>query len=145
MIKAKDYLRQILELPKRIEKKENELYLLECLATGTTASADIAAVQTSETSDKVGNCAAKIVDLKKEIKLQKAAAFEQIQECIRVIEQVRDLPNRTAETQYDILHMRYVSGKKLKRIAFELKYDYDYIRELHGIALLNVEKIIEKT
>jgi hypothetical protein len=144
LIDAKNYLRQILELPNRIKKKEKELFLLECLVTDTTASINNVAVQKSETSDKVGNCTAKILDLKAEIEQQKITAFEQIQNCIRVIEQVRDLPNRTAETQYNILHLRYVSGKTLKRIAFELKYDYDYIRELHGIALQNVNKIIEK-
>ena len=144
MIDAKNYLRQIRLLPNRIKKKESELFLLECLATSTTSLTDKTAVQASGASDKVGNCAAKIIDLKLEIEQHKKEAFEQIEERIEVIEQVRNLPNKTAETQYEILHLHYVSGKKLKHIAFELKYDYDYIRELHGKALLNVKQIIEK-
>lgn len=135
---------QIQGLANKIKRKESELFLLECIATSTTAATDREAVQTSSTSDKVGNSAAKILDLKAEIEQEKVAALEQIKECIATIEQVRKLPIKTAQTQYDILHLKYVSGKKLKYIAYKLNYDYDYIRELHGRALKNVQMLLNK-
>ena len=139
---AKEYLQQIRKLLNAIKKKESELFLLECLATGTTAPTDREPVQTSGTSDKVGNLAVKIVMLQNDILKQKAAALEQINECISVIEKVRGLNCQTAELQYTILHERYVSFKKLKQIAAEECYDYDYIRELHGTALKNAAQFI---
>ena len=141
---AKEYLQQIRNLKNEIKNKESELFLLECLATGTTAPTDREPVQTSGVSDKVGNLAVKIVMQQHEILKQKAEAVEQISECISVIEKVRELPCKTAETQYNILHKRYVGFKKLKQIAKEECYDYDYIRELHGVALRNVAKIMPK-
>lgn len=139
---AKEYLQQIRKLKNEIKNKESELFLLECLATGTTAPTDREAVQTSNVSNKVGDLAVKIVMMQNEILKQKAEALEQISECISVIEKVRELPYKTAETQYNILHKRYVGFKKLKQIAKEECYDYDYIRELHCLALDNVKKIM---
>ena len=152
---AKEYLQQIKNLTNDIKNKESELFLLECLATGTTAGGEtvkidgkmhrIERVQTSGTSDKVGNLAVQILMMQNEILKQKAEALEQISECVSVIEKVRELPCKTAETQYNILHKRYVSFKKLKQIAKEENYDYDYIRELHGVALKNVKKIMPQS
>ena len=139
---AKEYLKQIHELSDVIKNKESELFMLECLATGTTAPTDKEAVQTSGTSDKVGTLAVKIVMLKNEILKEKAEALEQIEECISIINSVRELKCKTAEMQYNILHNRYVSFKSLKQIAIEECYSYDYIRELHGIALRNVKRIM---
>lgn len=139
---AKEYLQQIKKLLNEIKKKESKLFLLECLATGTTAPTDREAVKTSNVSDKVGNFAVKIIMMRNEILKQKAEALEQISECISVIERVRELPCRTAELQYTILHERYISFKKLKQIAAEECYDYDYIRELHGTALKNAAKFM---
>ena len=139
---AKEYLQQIKDLKNAIKNKESELFLLECLATGTTAPTDREPVQTSGTSDKVGNLAVKIVMMQNEILMQKAEALEKISECISVIEKIKELPCNTAETQYNILHKRYVEFKKLNQIAEEECYNYDYIRELHGVALQNVKKIM---
>ena len=142
---AKEYLQQIRALKNEIKNKESELFLLECLATGTTVSTDREPVQTSGTSDKVGTLAVKILMMQDEIFKLKAEALELISECVSVIEKVRELPYKTAETQYNILHKRYVGFKTLKQIAKEECYDYDYIRELHGVALQNVSKIMLKS
>jgi hypothetical protein len=149
---AKEYLQQIRDLTNAIKNKESELFLLECLATGTTAGGEtvkikgkmhcVERVQTSGTSDKVGDLAVKIVMMQNEILMQKAEALEKISECISVIEKIKELPCNTAETQYNILHKRYVEFKKLNQIAEEECYNYDYIRELHGVALQNVKKIM---
>lgn len=142
---AKEYLKQIKILKNEIRNKESELFLLECLATGTTAPTDKEAVQTSNISDKVGNLTVKMVMLKNEILKDKSEAIEKISECIGVINKVRTIDSETAETQYNILHKRYISFKKLKQIAVEENYTYDYIRELHGVALQNAKKFIPQS
>ena len=40
---------------------------------------------------------------------------------------------------------RVLKKKFRKQIAAEENYDYDYIRELHGIALQNVKKLMPKS
>lgn len=139
---AKEYLQQIRKLLNEIKKKESEIFLLECLATGTTAPTDREAVQTSGVSDKVGNVTVKIITMQEELKTQKAEALKQISERISVIEKVRELPSRTAELQYTILHERYISFKRLTQIADEYCYNYDYIKQKHGEALKNVTEIM---
>lgn len=142
---AKEYLKQIRTLTNDIKNKESELFLLECLATGTTAPTDREPVQTSGVTDKVGNFAVKIIMMQKDILKHKAEALEQISECIGVIEKVKKLPCKTAEAQYNILHKHYVAFKSLKKIAAEECYSYDYTKELHGKALCNVKKIMPKS
>ncbi len=141
---AKEYLKQIKKLTNTILNKESELHLLRCLATSTTAPTDREPVQTSGTSDKVGTGAVNIAMLEQEIEKLKAEAPKQIAERIGIIEKIRELNCDTAELQYNILHKRYVSFEKLKQIAEEENYSYDYIRELHGVALLNVTKIMPR-
>lgn len=55
----------------------------------------------------------------------------------QIINQIQMLSN----TNYiEILYKRYVEYKGLKQVAIEMKYDYDYIRRLHGQALQAFEK-----
>lgn len=138
---AKEYLEQIQDLEKALYNKRFELYKLECLATSITAPMDREAVQTSNISDKVGNGAVDIAAFKKEIEAQLQAFLIQRRECIRVIEEVRQI----SEMQYNILHKKYVAYLTLKEISKEECYSYDYIREMHGEALKNVEKFMPKS
>jgi hypothetical protein len=139
VIAAKTYLQQIRTLDNAIKAKQSEIYKLECLATNTTVPTDREAVQTSGISDKVGSLCAKIADLQKEIEQEKTIFIEQQQERIKVLELLR------AEDAllYFILHRRYVSCCALKEISKEICYSYDYTRELHGLALKKIQKIME--
>lgn len=43
-----------------------------------------------------------------------------------------------------ILEMKYIEGKKLVEIAYLKSYNYDYIRQKHGIALCIFDNISKK-
>lgn len=136
---AKEYLRQIKELETVIFNKQAELQQLETLATSITAPTDREAVQTSGISDKVGECATLIADLKAEIKKDIFAYLIEKSQRIKVIESVR-LQNFT---QYDLLYRHYAEYKHLTVVASELRLSYPYVLELHREALKKVAKILK--
>lgn len=136
----KEYLSQIKDIEDYIADKDFELYKLYCLATSTTAPTDREVVQTSGTSNKVGNIGVKIAEMSRHIEEKKLELLQIQAECIAVIEEVR----RHNKLYYQILHDKYIKHKKLNQIAADTHYSYDYIREAHGIALLKVGEILQK-
>lgn len=136
---AKEYLKKIKELETVIHNKQIELQQLNTLATSITAPTDREAVQTSNISDKVGNCAALIADLKAEIIKDITTYLVEKSNRIKVIECVR-LQNCL---QYDLLFKHYVEYKELVNVAPELRLSYPYVLELHQEALKKVAKILK--
>lgn len=135
---AKEYLQQIEILDELIDTKQVELFQLRRLATSVTVPADREAVQTSGTSDKVGNIVAKIVDLENTINEMIDEFIDKKLDCINIIDQIHDT------LQHKVLHKHYVQYKTLVEIASEVGYSYQYILEIHKAALLKVEKIMSK-
>jgi hypothetical protein len=95
-------------------------------------------IQTSGVSDKVGNVAAKIVDLEAEINRLIDKFIDDKQERIKVIEQVDDA------LLYTILHKHYVQYKKFVTIAEEEHYTEVHISNKHQEALEKVQEILDK-
>lgn len=138
---VKKYLERIKTLETLIHNKKIELEQLESLATGVTVPTDREAVQTSNVSDKVGECAARIADLKTEINIILACYLSERTERIKVIEQI--MPDNPV--QYDLLFKKYVEYKPLKDIASELNLSYSYVLELHREALEKVSNILKNS
>lgn len=136
---AKEYLQQIRDLDDVVKNKLVELYQLRCLATSITAPTDREAVQTSGTTDKVGNMAVKIADFEKKIDKHIDEYLKQKEECIKVIEEVQKV-NRA---RYRLLFMHYVQYIPLVTIAKELNFSYPYVLEIHKAALNDVEKVLK--
>ncbi len=60
----------------------------------------------------------------------------------RIIGEIQSLSKRK---HVDILHDRYVELKSLMEIAVDKNYTYDYVKKLHGYALLEFDnKILKK-
>ena len=137
-LKAERYLEQIRKSDARIDSKLIELYQLRCLATKVTAQMGSEVIQTSGVSDKVGNVAAKIVDLEAEINRLIDKFIDDKQERIKVIEQVDDA------LLYTILHKHYVQYKKFVTIAEEEHYTEVHISNKHQEALEKVQEILDK-
>ena len=137
-LKAERYLEQIRKSDARIDSKLVELYQLRCLATKVTAQMGSEVIQTSGVSDKVGNVAAKIVDLEAEINRLIDKFIDDKQERIKVIEQVDDA------LLYTILHKHYVQYKKFVTIAEEEHYTEVHISNKHQEALEKVQEILDK-
>lgn len=136
---AKEYLKKIKELETVIHNKITELQQFEILATSITAPTDREAVQTSGISDKVGEGAAMIADLKDEIKKDIVTYLIEKSKRIKVIEYVR----LQDFTQYNLLFKHYAEYKHLTVVASELKLSYPYVLELHREALKKVAKILK--
>jgi hypothetical protein len=137
-LKAERYLEQIRKSDARIDSKLVELYQLRCLATKVTSQLGSEPVQTSGVSDKVGNIAAKIVDLEAEINRLIDKFIDDKQERIKVIEQVDDA------LLYTILHKHYVQYKKFVTIAEEEHYTEVHISNKHQEALEKVQEILDR-
>lgn len=135
---AKEYLQQIEILDELIEAKQVELFQLRRLATSVTVPTDREAVQTSGTSDKVGEMVVKIVDLETKINEMIDDFIDQKSSCINIIDQLQ------SPLQHKILHKHYVQYKPLTVIASEIGYSYQYVLEIHQKALQETEKILSK-
>ena len=55
----------------------------------------------------------------------------------KITREIEKLPD---ERYRKILTLRYVEGKKLTDVAEEMSYDYDWVRKLHGRALMEFER-----
>lgn len=136
-MKAKEYLLKIEKNEKLINNKRDELFKLRCMAESTTIDSANESVQSSASSDKLGNLVARIVDLENEIISDSIKAVSDMQERIAAIEQIDDA------TEYDILYKRYVKHLTLQQVSEELNYGYEWTCRLHGKALSKIQRIIE--
>lgn len=136
-MKAKEYLKQVELLDTKIQQKKIELENLKENAT-CTGSFDYSAekVQTSAKADSMSIKVAKYVDLEKEIN-EDIEQFTELRH--KVIGQIHML----SDPKYmNILFKKYIEYKGLKEIAREMDYTHEYVRRLHGWALLSFERFL---
>lgn len=130
---AKEYLREIRILDKRIDQKQREFDTLKRGRTyvgGMDYSQE--RVQTSVGQGFVG-LSDKLVDMQREINEDidrfndiRHARINQIQQLSRI-------------DYMDILFRRYVQYQSFETIAGEMQYSYNYVCNLHGEALREFE------
>lgn len=134
---AKQFLSQARRIDKRIDNYVEEITQLLTLATKTTPSNAQERVQSSGTGDKVGDGAAKIADLQREMDQWVDELLIKKEEIRKVIEQVDDTDC------YDLLYKRYILYKKWEQIAVDKDITTMGVWKMHGRALKKVEKILE--
>ncbi len=134
---AKQFLSQARRIDKRIDNYVEEITQLLTLATKTTPSNAQERVQSSGTGDKVGDGAAKIADLQREMDEWVDELLIKKEEIRKVIEQVDDTDC------YDLLYKRYILYKKWEQIAVDKDITTMGVWKMHGRALKKVEKILE--
>ena len=137
-MKAKEYLMQIKRLDSIISNKQEEVARLEELVTSTNALSTGDRVQSSGTQDKLGDTVSKICDLKRELALDIARLIEVRGEIIKVIDQVEDAD------LIDLLYKKYYQFKTWEKIACDMNYTYRWVTKLHGKALAEVQRILDK-
>lgn len=137
---TKEYLQQIEVFDSKINQKKAELHDLRLLSTAIGAmNYDADRVQTSPTGDGLLNKVARIVDLESEID-------DDVMQLIELKHKVINEIHVLTDVRYiDILFKRYVEIKNFERIAVEMDYNYDYVRELHVLALNAFEVVHQKT
>lgn len=133
---AKKYLMEIKKIDVMIENKKKDKEFWEAVATGTTAPLS-ERVQTSSNGQKMVNAVLKTLDVQKQIDSYIQQLCEKRNEIINVIEQLN-------ADEYDLLHKVYVQYYTLKEVQYIKRKAYSSIISIHGRALDNVLKILER-
>ena len=129
-------LSQLYYLKKEIKEQQRRLDELETAATACTAK--ITGVPSGRgISDKIGNYAAQIADLKGLLDLNLKKCFYELNRLDRFIQNVEDSQMRI------ILTLRYIQGLTWQKIAFAIgEHDEQYPRRKHNSFL---SKVTSKT
>jgi len=146
-MRAKDFLLQLKKLDRLIENKLIERDQWLSMATSTTAASAPATgirVQSSGNQQKMATAIERYIDIESDLNVCIDRLYDEKQKIIRIIEQL-DL------IQYDILHKMYVGVRKnhkthymsFDEVADEYDRSYSWATTMHGIALKNVQKIID--
>lgn len=136
-MKAKDYLLQVMKIDKMIENKMYEKEHWFTMATKTTQASEGERVQTSGSSQRMADSVEKYVQIEKEIDEAIDCYINKKMEVISTIEQLN-------YQEYDILHKVYIQGLKLYDVAEIYGKTYSWVTQLHGIALKNLQRILDK-
>ena len=133
---AKKYLMQIEKIDSMIENKKAEKEYWQTVATGTTMQLS-EKVQTSSNGEKMTNAVLKILKVQEELDECIVRLNNERKEIISVLEQLN-------AKEYDLLHKVYVQYFTLKEYMFMKHISYSSVTFLHGQALNNVLKILER-
>jgi ribosomal protein L20A (L18A) len=134
---AKKYLLQIQKYDALIENKKAEKVFWEDIATGTTMHISEDVYSSSGNKQKMANAVINILEIQQEINSYIKTLYEKRKEVTDVIEQLN-------ADEYDLLHKVYIQYYSLKEVQYMKKKSYSSITFLHGRALNNVLKIIER-
>lgn len=127
---AKEYLSRLRSLELRLLANANEIENLTTIATHITSAINSDGIHTTgTTSDKLGSCVARIVDLRNEIDADVDNLEKVRKEIIDSIETVQTTKHR------ELLRMRYVCHMTFEEIAVEMDMSWRHIVRLHGYAL----------
>ena len=137
-MKAKDYLMQIRLLDVRIDANIEELERLKAMATKVTSALQGDVVSRSRGADTMANAVAKIISLQETINRDVDAYVDLKQAALDLLSKV-DNP-----THYSILYGRYILYKTWEQIACDIGFTYQWVCQLHGVALQEFEKRLEQ-
>lgn len=136
---AKEYLMRYKEANDSKNDIQEELEKLRDEITQVTAiKSDCEKIKSSGSQDPLGDAIVKMITLEQEL-YDKIAVRDEIQREIEyTISQVDDSDLRR------ILTKKYILGDRFENIAAEMKKSWRHTLRLHGKALQEVQKIIEK-
>lgn len=136
-MKAKSYLTRIRALDSFIKAKQEQLKEIEekiNSVSGANLRFDMASKLTND--DKILDCIIKLDE-------QRSSISSYITELIRMKEEAQKLiAQMNNENHKLVLELRYIQHKTFEQIAVDMNYSYQYIRNIHGSALRNFEKIL---
>lgn len=134
---AKNYLKRVEKIDFMIQNKISELKQWKTIALSVTGRADGQRVQSSGSNQKMANAVEKCIDIENEINLLIDKLYNEKQEVIGTIEKLN-------ATEYDLLYKVYIQHRSLQEVSDEFGKTYTWVTTVHGRALKNVQKIIEK-
>ena len=136
---ADEFLQRIEIYDSLVDAKISERDKLWELATKITVPTDREAIQTSGVSDKVGNIAAKLADIDRELNEIIDTYIDIKNECLKLIERLADEP-----IDYRVIHKRYVLFKSYVEIEYEENYSHDWIMKVRRRALNRIEGFLRE-
>lgn len=135
---AKSYLLQYKIMNRRLSHLEKEIEKICADVEAVNMIGDGMPKRTGK-SDKVGNVAVRLADLRTQYQNEIMALWEKRAEIYSVISQVDD------DMQMQLLYDRYLLSMQWHEIAKDIHVAEEYARgRLHGIALQKVEKILNR-
>ncbi len=134
---AKQYLLRYRDLDALITAKTEKMLVIRANAEKMTAALSGVSPSPGRTSDKVGRGAEKLADLEAEIAADIDREIALKHEIEGVIARI---PNDRYRT---LLTLVYIDGKTLLQASFAMHISHDWIKHIHGYALLEVKKYIE--
>ncbi len=133
---TKKELSQLYYLKREIKEQQKRIKELEAAATSCAVNINGLPSGTG-VSDKIGNYAAQIADLKSLLDLNLKKCFYELNRLNRYIQSVEDSQIRM------ILTLRYVRGLTWQKVAYEIgENDEQYPRRKHNAFLRNSENEI---
>lgn len=131
---TKKELSQLYYLKKEIRAQQQRIKELETVASSCTSNIN-GLPSGKGVSDKIGNYAAQIADLKSLLDLNLKKCFYELNRLNRYIQSVEDSQMRM------ILTLRYVRGLTWQKIAYEIgEHDEQCPRRKHNAFLRNSER-----
>lgn len=135
---AKAFLQQLQKLDKLIENKQVEKMQWQALAQQTTPVICGDKIQASRTtSSKMEDAIIKCCEIDDEIS-------ERIEEFILVKKDVISVIEQLNAAEYDLIHKMYVQHYSLFEIATMNNKTYSWATTVHGRALKDIQKILDK-
>lgn len=134
---AKLYLQEIRKLDRKIENKQMELEHLRALLESVTPKLKEVNVQSSLEKDRMGDNIIKIMELQDQINKDIDSFVDRKLEAIRLINELED------DESVNLLIRRYVAYEEWEDIANALHYSRQWVDKKHGLALLELQKIID--
>lgn len=122
---------------KLLQSKEEELEELIVRAEKVTQELTDMPKGSPKVLDKMAEYAAQIIDLKNE-------KYDQLIKMYKTKKKIENKIDLLEQPYRDILYYKYIKGLTLTGVANEIKYEYEYTKKLHGIALLKYRDITPK-
>lgn len=135
-MEAKAYLEQYLEFKGLIECNKAEIEQWLYIAGGITPPTLSERVQSSGNKHRSEDA---IIRYMQKVEENEAAIERFKEKMAEILSVIAKLDNATLRK---ILLLHYTEGKELNAIAVEIGYSYPYTKDLHGVALKKIQKII---
>ena len=147
-MKAKEFLKQVEKWDKMIDNKLIEQKQWKDIACNTTAGSksilingeqhSMDRVQSSGNQQKMADAIVKYVDIEEEISQCINELYDAKKAVLGVIEQLE-------ADEYDLLHKVYIQHLPLWDAAEASNKSYTWAKSVHGRALQEIQKILDKT
>lgn len=134
---ARAFLNQVEKLDRIIENKLIEKEQWKAIAYGVTVQMNGERVQSSGSKQRMADAVDNLVDVEADLNRMIDELIDTKREVIKTIEKLN-------VTEYDLLHKVYIQRLTLQEVASQMKMSYSWATTTHGIALKNLQKILDE-